>query len=28
MEITSQDMKAQMHVLIDQMKGNPQLLLR
>ena len=27
-EITSQDMKAQMHVLIDQMKGNPQLLLR
>jgi uncharacterized coiled-coil protein SlyX len=28
MEITSQDMKAQMHVLIDKMKGNPQLLLR
>ena len=28
MEITSQDMKAQMHVLIDQMKGNPQLILR
>ena len=28
MEITSQDMKAQMHILIDQMKRNPQLILR
>ena len=28
MEITSQDMKTQMHALIDQMKRNPQLILR